>query len=185
MHGALCRKRAATRSTVVRHCTMGFYRDRVFPRIMNMACNTKETPTYPRCRLCATRGRGAGDRIRNWSQPPAPPTIGHAPARGRPAEDGSSSRRRTPCRKSRRGRLRWSRRSVPRARGRLGRLGALDLDPVHDSRRDRRRTGDRSLSFAPVGPSTSPSTVGRPMPTSGSGRTDSTACSVASRAAAT
>ena len=52
MHGALCRKRAATRSTVVRHCTMGFYRDRVFPRIMNMACNTKETRRI-RAAVCA------------------------------------------------------------------------------------------------------------------------------------
>ena len=27
----------------MRQLAMGFYRDRVFPRVMNLACNTRET----------------------------------------------------------------------------------------------------------------------------------------------
>jgi len=28
---------------MARGCAVGFYRDHVFPRVMNLACNTKET----------------------------------------------------------------------------------------------------------------------------------------------
>ena len=36
----------------MRHWTVGFYRDRVFPRIMNAACNTRETRRI-RATVCA------------------------------------------------------------------------------------------------------------------------------------
>ena len=100
----------------VRRCTVGFYRDRVFPRVMNVVCNTREH-TGSAAEVCQPLdgevleiGFGSGLNL-----PQLPASVSRLLA-VEPLERGRHLARARTVRQSCGGRFRGSRRSDPRAR---------------------------------------------------------------------